>query len=131
MSVDLLDALLRACREHPDAPALSQGRRTLTYRDLDRRIDSVAGALESAGFRAGDRVLFSVRPGLDGICLALGIIAAGGTVVFADPGAGEAMFRARAALAAPRWVAAEAPGGALWAHGQWACSWRHWQLPRW
>ncbi len=107
MSVDLLAALFDSCREHPHAPALSQGRRTLTYRDLDSRIASVAVSLESAGFRAGDRVLFSVRPGLDGICLALGIIAAGGTVVFADPGAGESMFRARAALAAPRWVAAE------------------------
>jgi acyl-CoA synthetase (AMP-forming)/AMP-acid ligase II len=49
-----------------------------------------------------------VRPNLDGLSLALCIIAAGGTVVFADPGAGESMFRARAALAAPRWVAAEA-----------------------
>ena len=105
--VDLLSALLDSCREHPDAPALSQGRRTLTYRDLDARIASVAASLQAAGLQAGDRVLFSVRPGLDGICLALGIIAAGGTVVFADPGAGEDMFRARAALAAPRWVAAE------------------------
>jgi acyl-CoA synthetase (AMP-forming)/AMP-acid ligase II len=105
--VDLLSALLDSCREHPDAPALSQGRRTLTYRALDARIASVAAALAAAGLNAGDRVLFSVRPGLDGICLALGIIAAGGTVVFADPGAGEVMFRARAALAAPRWVAAE------------------------
>ena len=107
MSVDLLDLVLDSCREHPDAPALSQGRSTLTYRDLDSRIASVVISLESAGFRAGDRVLFSVRPGLDGICLALGIIAAGGTVVFADPGAGESMFRARAALADPSWVAAE------------------------
>ena len=107
MSVDLLEALVDSCREHPDAPALSQGRRTLTYREVDRRIHSVAGSLGSAGFLIGDRVLFSVRPGLDGICLALGIIAAGGAVVFADPGAGEDMFRARAALAAPRWVAAE------------------------
>ena len=105
--VDLLSALLDSCREHPDAPALSQGRRTLTYRELDVRIASVAASLEAAGLNVGDRVLFSVRPGLDGICLALGIIAAGGTVVFADPGAGEQMFRARAALAAPRWVAAE------------------------
>ena len=105
--VDLLSALLDSCREHPDAPALSQGRRTLTYRELDVRIASVAASLEAAGLHVGDRVLFSVRPGLDGICLALGIIAAGGTVVFADPGAGEQMFRARAALAAPRWVAAE------------------------
>ena len=96
MSIDLLAALFDSCREHPHAPALSQGRRTLTYRDLDSRIASVAVSLEAAGFRAGDRVLFSVRPGLDGICLALGIISAGGTVVFADPGAGESMFRARA-----------------------------------
>ncbi|QNE47669.1 acyl--CoA ligase [Glaciihabitans sp. INWT7] len=107
MSVDLLDAMLKACREHPDAPAISQGRRTLTYRELDDRIASVAAALGAAGLRSGDRVLFSVRPSLDGICLALGVIAAGGTVVFADSGAGEEMFRARAALAAPRWVAAE------------------------
>ncbi len=107
MSIDLLDALLDTCREHPDAPAVSQGRRTLSYGELDARIASVAAALTAAGLRAGDRVLFSVRPSLDGICLALGVIAAGGTVVFADPGAGEEMFRARAALAAPRWVAAE------------------------
>lgn len=107
MRVDLLDAVLEACREHPDSPALSQGRRTLSFSELDARIGSVVVGLASAGFRAGDRVLFSVRPGVDGICLALGIIAAGGSVVFADPGAGEAMFRARAALAEPRWVAAE------------------------
>ena len=59
------------------------------------------------GLAAGDRVLFSVRPGPDAVVLALGIVHAGGVVVFADPGAGEALFRARAALAAPRWVAAE------------------------
>jgi hypothetical protein len=61
----------------------------------------VAGSLGSAGFRIGDRVLFSVRPGLDGICLAPGIIAAGGAVVFGPIPGGE-VFRARAALA-PRY----------------------------
>ncbi len=104
---DLLVALLAACRATPDAPALSQGRRTHTYAELRSRVESVAAALRSMGFLPGDRVLFSVRPNLDGIALALGVIAVGGTVVFADPGAGESMFRARAALAAPRWVAAE------------------------
>lgn len=69
MSVDLPEALVDSCCEHPDAPALSQGRRALAYRELDRRIHSVAGSLWSAGFLIGDRVLFSVRPGLDGICL--------------------------------------------------------------
>lgn len=104
---DILGALLEACDRAPEAPAMSLGRRTLTYRDLGARIRGIAGSLAAQGLVPGDRMLFSVRPGLDGICLALGTIAAGGTVVFADPGAGEAMFRARAGLAAPRWVAAE------------------------
>jgi acyl-CoA synthetase (AMP-forming)/AMP-acid ligase II len=104
---DILAALLDACERTPGAPALTLGRRTLRFGQVRDRVLGVATALAAEGFRPGDRVLFSVRPGLDGICLALGIIAAGGTVVFADPGAGEAMFAARAALASPRWVAAE------------------------
>lgn len=107
MTADILAALLDACERTPEAPAMTLGRRTLTYGAVRGRILGVARALRDEGLVAGDRVLFSVRPGLDGICLALGIIAAGGTVVFADPGAGEAMFRVRAGLAAPRWVAAE------------------------
>ncbi len=105
---DILAALLDACDRSPDAPAMSFRRATLTFGELRDRIHRVATALASEGMKPGDRVLFSVRPQLDGICLALGVIAAGGTIVFADPGAGESLFRARAALAAPRWVAAEA-----------------------
>ncbi|MBX3098481.1 MAG: acyl--CoA ligase [Salinibacterium sp.] len=104
---DILAALLDSCERTPTAPALSLGRRTLTFRALRDRINEIAQALTEHGLTPGDRMLFSVRPGLDGICLALGTIAAGGTIVFADPGAGETMFRARAGLAAPTWVAAE------------------------
>jgi acyl-CoA synthetase (AMP-forming)/AMP-acid ligase II len=104
---DILAALLEACERAPTEPAMTLGRRTLRYGELRGRILGIAGALAEHGLVPGDRVLFSVRPGLDGICLALGVIAAGGTIVFADPGAGEAMFRARAGLAAPKWVAAE------------------------
>jgi acyl-CoA synthetase (AMP-forming)/AMP-acid ligase II len=104
---DLLDAVLASATRHPNAPALTFGRRTLTYRDLADRVRAVSAGLRAEGLRAGDRVLFSVRPGPDAVVLALGIVHAGGVVVFADPGAGEALFRARTALAAPRWVAAE------------------------
>lgn len=107
MTADILDDLLAACDRFADAAAVTFGRTTLSYRQLRARILGVSSSLTVRGLVPGDRVLFSVRPGLDGICLALGIVAAGGTVVFADPGAGAAMFRARAALAAPRWVAAE------------------------
>ncbi len=104
---DILAALLDACDRSPEAPAISFRRRTLRCRDLRDLILGVSSSVTAAGLEPGDRVLFSVRPQLDGICLALGVIAAGGTIVFADPGAGESLFRARAALAAPRWVAAE------------------------
>ena len=104
---DILRALLDSCARTPGAPALTFGRTTLRYGDLRDRIDGVASSLTANGMRAGDRVLFSVRPGIDAIVLALGIITAGGTVVFADPGAGEELFRARARLVSPRWVAAE------------------------
>jgi len=80
---------------------------TLTYAELGSAIRSTAAGLRAAGMRRGDRVLFSVRPGPDAVILALGVVHAGGTVVFADPGAGETLFRARTALAAPTWVAAE------------------------
>jgi acyl-CoA synthetase (AMP-forming)/AMP-acid ligase II len=101
---DLLAAVLEACERAPERPAITLGGVTVTFGELRSRIDRVADGL---GIAPGDRVLFSVRPGIDAVVLALGIITAGGTVVFADPGAGEALFGARAALAAPKWVAAE------------------------
>jgi acyl-CoA synthetase (AMP-forming)/AMP-acid ligase II len=104
---DLVHAVLAAADRTPEAPALTARGRTWSYRELGRRIRAVAAGLRAEGLASGDRVLFSVRPGPDAVVLALGIVGAGGTVVFADPGAGEALFRARARLAAPRWVAAE------------------------
>lgn len=107
MSVDLLAAVLAAAERTPAAPAITRGRRTLAFAGLRRRILGTAAGLRAAGLADGDRMLFSVRPGIDAVVLALGAIAAGGTVVFADPGAGESLFRTRTALAEPRWVAAE------------------------
>jgi acyl-CoA synthetase (AMP-forming)/AMP-acid ligase II len=109
---DLVDAVLAACDAGGSDAALTRWSRsarvlTLTYHDLGTAIRSTAAGLRSLGMRRGDRVLFSVRPGVDAVILALGIVHAGGTVVFADPGAGAALFRARSALAAPSWVAAE------------------------
>jgi acyl-CoA synthetase (AMP-forming)/AMP-acid ligase II len=110
---DLVDAVLAACDQWGPNRGLSSAPRrgtrieTLTYAQLGAAIRSTARGLNRLGMQRGDRVLFSVRPSPDAVILALGIVHAGGTVVFADPGAGEALFRARAALAAPAWVAAE------------------------
>ena len=111
MTVDLVDAVLAACDRSPESRGVTSGRggraETLTYGELGRRIRATADGLRALGMAPGDRVLFSVRPGPGAVVLALGVVHAGGSVVFADPGAGETLFRARAALAAPRWVAAE------------------------
>ncbi|WP_019633168.1 class I adenylate-forming enzyme family protein [Actinomadura atramentaria] len=79
----------------------------LTFGELRRRVLAVRHGLMAAGLRPGERVLFSVRPSPASLVLALGAVAAGGVVVFADPGAGPEMFAARLRLAAPTWSAAE------------------------
>ncbi|WP_199812577.1 class I adenylate-forming enzyme family protein [Streptomyces sp. NRRL S-337] len=106
--IDLLTAFFDTAERRADAPALTgPDGRTLGYRELARAVLTTAHGLRAAGMAAGERMLFSVRPGPDGVVLALGVIAAGGTVVFADPGAGPELFAARRELAQPRWAAAE------------------------
>lgn len=104
---DMVSAVLRAAQRSPGLPALTVGSTSVTYGELARRVRASASALLRAGLAPGERVLFSIRPGIDAVVLALGIVAARGCVVFADPGAGEALFRSRMRLAQPRWVAAE------------------------
>ncbi|MGW4426189.1 AMP-binding protein [Streptosporangium sp. NPDC004631] len=64
------------------------------------RADAVAGL-------SGDGVLFAVRPGVDAVALALGAVAAGGTLVLADPGLAPEVLTARMAATRPSWVIAE------------------------
>src|SRR5688572_23370905 len=45
-----------AAIHHPDAPAVSDERRTLTYEQLHRRSNALADGLEKLGVRAGDGV---------------------------------------------------------------------------
>ena len=104
---ELLTSLLATCDSRGDAAAITAPGARLTYTRLGARIRATAAGLRAAGLAAGDRVLFSVRPEPAGVVLALGIVAAGGTVVFADPGAGPELFAARLALTGPRWAAAE------------------------
>ncbi|WP_308257654.1 class I adenylate-forming enzyme family protein [Pseudonocardia lacus] len=105
---DLLRDVLAHADRAPGAMALidARGRRT-DYATLARRIRTTAGGLRERGLRPGDGVLFSIRPGPDALVVALAVVAAGGTVIFADPGVGAQLFTARAELAGARWAAAE------------------------
>lgn len=104
----LVRRVLDQAARTPGAVALVAGDGTeLTYGELRRKTLAVRHGLLAAGLSPGDGVLFSVRPSPESLVLALGVVAARGVVVFADPGAGPEMFAARMRLARPRWAAAE------------------------
>ncbi|WP_264030748.1 class I adenylate-forming enzyme family protein [Cellulosimicrobium sp. SH8] len=98
---------------HPSADAVAlrrwtrPGRRDarvreeVTYADLARRVEATATALADDGFAPGDRALFSVRPRPAGVVLAFGVVRAGGTIVFVDPGSTPELFTARVSAAEP------------------------------
>ncbi|MDO3645486.1 class I adenylate-forming enzyme family protein [Nocardia mangyaensis] len=108
MSPDFLDRLAAQADRIPDASALGTvGKRALTYRELVDTIGRVAHNLGQAEFRPGDRMLFSIRPSVSSVTLIFGAIAAGGTIVFVDPGVGPELFAKRIGLVEPDWAATE------------------------
>ncbi|MFD3461365.1 class I adenylate-forming enzyme family protein [Nocardia fluminea] len=105
---DFLAELTARAERIPDASALGTvGKRALTYRELVDSIGRVAHNLGEAGFAPGDRMLFSIRPSVSSVLLIFGAIAAGGTIVFVDPGVGPELFAKRVELVEPHWAATE------------------------
>ncbi|GAB4054318.1 class I adenylate-forming enzyme family protein [Catellatospora paridis] len=106
--MSLVEKVLAQASRTPSAVAMVAGDGAeLTYGELRRRVLSVRHGLRENGLRPGDGVLFSVRPSPESLVLAIAVVAAGGCVIFADPGAGPELFTARMRLARPRWSAAE------------------------
>ncbi|MEU6371562.1 AMP-binding protein [Streptomyces sp. NPDC046909] len=59
------EQLARHARQRPGRPALSFGGRTLTYAELDRRVNQLARTLRNLGVDAGDRVAVLMRNRLE------------------------------------------------------------------
>ncbi len=59
----LIDILQASAADHPEAPALDDGERSLTYAELLAAIEETASALRSAGLGAGDRIGIRVPSG--------------------------------------------------------------------
>ncbi|MFI2570035.1 class I adenylate-forming enzyme family protein [Cellulosimicrobium funkei] len=109
----LAPILARGAAGHASADALALRRWTrpgrrgarvreeASYADLARRVEATATALAADGLAPGDRALFSVRPRPEGVVLAFGVVRAGGTVVFVDPGSTPELFAARVGAAGP------------------------------
>lgn len=58
---DLADVIRTHAAERPDAPCLTFGAETLSFRELDERSSRAANALRDAGVRVGDRVVVVAR----------------------------------------------------------------------
>ena len=83
-----------ALRSNPCHPALTAGagrrRRTVTYAELDRRVDAVIASFREHGMRPGERVLLAVPVSIDTFVLMLALLKAGMVVMYIDPGHGPA-----------------------------------------
>lgn len=77
-----LDTILRAqARRHPDKMALICETEQISYRDLDRRILSVANGLRAYGLGPGDRIVLFLPNGVEIVELLYAAFALGAIVV--------------------------------------------------
>ncbi|WP_440101465.1 class I adenylate-forming enzyme family protein [Streptosporangium sp. H16] len=133
---DIVSGIMAVAAREPGRTAIVDGRsREIAYGELARRVSAVRDAMggpapegrgrpgsgagpengeraegrtrRGSGMRPGDGVLFAVRPGVDAVTLALGAVAAGGTLVLADPGLAPDVLAARMAATRPAWVVSE------------------------
>ncbi|GAA2844495.1 class I adenylate-forming enzyme family protein [Streptosporangium fragile] len=109
---DIVSGITATAGREPGRTALIDGRgREISYGELARRVavvrEVMSGGDAGGALRPGDGVMFAVRPGVDAVVLALGAVAAGGTLVLADPGLAPDVLAARMAATRPAWVVTE------------------------
>ena len=78
-------ALRRWAREHRDRIALQDDEVALTYAELDRRADVLAGRLAERGLAAGDRVVVQLPNGVPFVVLLFALLRLGALPVLALP----------------------------------------------
>lgn len=79
------DLVAQRAAEQPDAIAIVESERQLTYRELDRRSNQMARLLKTHGVRPETRVGVCLSSGVEAVVTILGIAKAGGGYVPLDP----------------------------------------------
>jgi amino acid adenylation domain-containing protein len=82
----LPDLVLDWARRAPDAPAVSSGRRSLTYRQLTDQAAALARRLRAAGAGQEDVVAVCLPPSAEMVVAQLGVMLAGAAYLPLDPG---------------------------------------------
>jgi acyl-CoA synthetase (AMP-forming)/AMP-acid ligase II len=105
---ELLVGLEARSVERPTAVAMREASgASATREQIVARVHAVARGLIRLGLEPGDHVLFAVRPGIDTIVFMLAIVEAGGVLIAADLGIGDALFASQMAMIQPKWVVAD------------------------
>ncbi|MEV4872803.1 amino acid adenylation domain-containing protein [Streptomyces syringium] len=75
-----------AAARWPEAVAVEQGSRRVTYRELDRAAGALQAQLERLGAGPGDRVAVACGPGPEHVAALCGVLARGAAYLCLDPG---------------------------------------------
>jgi acyl-CoA synthetase (AMP-forming)/AMP-acid ligase II len=92
MTMNIYELFSDAARSAAAHPALVAGignrRRSVTFEELDRKVDGVVAALRKRGLRAGDKVLLAVPISIDTYIVMLALLKAGMVIMHIDPAHG-------------------------------------------
>ena len=100
-------------RAHADRPAVITGADTLSYAQIETRIDAICAYMSAQGVMAGDRVAFALPKSVAGLLLFLAILRSGAVAVPINPAQPEEAIANILACAGPKLVltSSEALGG--------------------
>ncbi len=85
-AITLQEMFLRSARKHPDKPAAVFEGKSLSYKELQNKIENLAAHLQSAcGVKRGDRVLLDMQNGHDFVIACFAILRADAVVVPVSP----------------------------------------------
>jgi amino acid adenylation domain-containing protein/non-ribosomal peptide synthase protein (TIGR01720 family) len=119
-SAQLVDkAIAETARCHPNAVAVVDGSRSLTYSELHSRVEHLAARLSGLGLGSGDRVGLFTERSVDAVVMMLAILEAGAAWLPLDPSFPKKRLNALVEDAKPKFVlapsalAGHAPGRAI------------------
>ena len=78
----------------PDSPAVIDGGRTISFRELESEISLLADGLSRAGVKPGMHAALMVPPSIEFVTLTFALFRAGAVIVLIDPGIGLKNMRA-------------------------------------
>ncbi len=111
----ILDRILHWCETNPDATAIADATKTLSYRDLDRRSRAIASALQAQSIGDGDIVPIALERGADYVAAQIGVMRAGAAYTPLDLSYPKDRLERIIAAVEPRVVLTSASGGGSFA----------------